>query len=162
MILTLALDKTAFAWLDDLRQTHFPDRGYRLPAHLTLFHNLPARHRDHIDARLDRLCAATAPFPMTATRVMDLNPGAAIHIESETLKVWRAALADGWSDWLTPQDRHFHAHVTIQNKVTPAASVYPQLARDFTPFPIVATGLQLWHYRGGPWVHDRTITFTGP
>lgn len=41
LILTLRLDPVTFARLDALRQARFPDRGYRLPAHQTLFHALP-------------------------------------------------------------------------------------------------------------------------
>ncbi|RYH03529.1 2'-5' RNA ligase family protein [Salipiger sp. IMCC34102] len=162
LILTLAMDEESFAWLDGLRQAHFPDRGYRLPAHLTLFHHLPGDARADIDARLEALCDKTAPFGMQAVKVMDFNPGAAIRVESDQLKRLRKDLAKSWSDWLTPQDQHFHSHVTVQNKVAAKDSVWAELDAAFEPFEVTATGLLLWHYRQGPWERAARFDFTGP
>ena len=161
LILTLRLDEESFARLDALRQAHFPDRGYRLPAHLTLFHALPGERLTEITERLDRVCADITPFEMQASKVMDFNPGAAIRIESDRLEAARKRLATGWSDWLTPQDQGFHSHVTVQNKVAKADSVYDELAAGFEPFDVTATGLLLWHYRNGPWERAAGWYFTG-
>ena len=161
LILTLRFDPDAFARLDALRQAHFPDRGYRLPAHLTLFHALPGERLTEIAQRLDTLCAETAPFEMQATKVMNFNPGAAIRIESDRLKALRKRLARGWSDWLTPQDQGFHSHVTVQNKIAKADSVFDTLAADFEPYTLTATGLLLWHYRDGPWERAGGWHFSG-
>ena len=162
LILTLRFDPDAFARLDALRQAHFPDRGYRLPAHLTLFHALPGERLTEITERLDRVCADIAPFEMQATKVMDFNPGAAIRIESDRLKAVRKRLAKGWHDWLTPQDQGFHSHVTVQNKVAQADSIYDDLAAGFEPHEVTATGLLLWTYRGGPWDFERGFPFAAP
>jgi hypothetical protein len=40
-ILTLQLDPTAQAHFEALRQQHFPPALNHIPAHLTLFHQLP-------------------------------------------------------------------------------------------------------------------------
>lgn len=44
LTVTAALDEGAFAWFDDLRQSHFPRHRNKVPAHLTLFHALPGKH----------------------------------------------------------------------------------------------------------------------
>ena len=151
LILTLRLDDEAFATFDRLRQDLFPDRGYTLPAHLTLFHALPGDRLDEIDARLSDLAGHTTRFPMEVTRVLDFNPGAA----------FRRSLARDWDAHLTAQDRHFNPHVTVQNKVPKAESAYAALAAAFQPHTITATGLLLWHYRGGPWERARDYRFGG-
>lgn len=44
-------------------------------------------------------------------------------------------------------------HVTVQNKVRSevAQALHDELAREFEPRDVGATGLELWHYFGGPW-----------
>lgn len=66
----------------------------------------------------------------------------------------RADLAGRWAADLTTQDAQgFRPHVTIQNKVSSevAHDTYEQMSHSFEPFQASATGLMLWHYRGGPW-----------
>ena len=162
LILTLAFDAATQARLDALRRAHFPDRGYRLPAHLTLFHKLPGAELAAIDSHLTARAARTAPLALQVTRVLDFNPGAAYRMESAALAALRAELAAHWSDWLSPQDRQgFRPHVTIQNKVGRDESVYPALAAAFTPHAVTGTGLRLWHYRGGPWEPAGRYDFGG-
>ena len=55
LILTLRFDDATFARLDAWRQRWFPNRGYRLPAHLTLFHHLPGAEIGAIGLHLHRL-----------------------------------------------------------------------------------------------------------
>ncbi len=52
-------------------------------------------------------------------------------------------------------------HVTVQNKVDPAAAraLQARLAAVFEPETVVGTGLALWRYRGGPWEPVRTFPF---
>ena len=162
LILTLAFDPAAQGRLDALRLAHFPDRGYRLPAHLTLFHKLPGEEIAAIDARLRDQAARTPPIPLRVTRVLDFAPGAAYRMESAPLASLRADLAEAWSDWLSPQDRQgFRPHVTIQNKVRKDESVHAALAAAFTPHAVTGTALRLWHYRGGPWEEAGTYALSG-
>ena len=161
LILTLWLDDKSFAWLDNLRQRHFPDRGYRLPAHLTLFHKLPGDRLERIEADLSSLCAQTEPFEMQVAEVLDFSPGAAFRFDSARLKELRATLADHWAEDLSAQDKGFRPHVTVQNKVPAEESVYDTLAQGFTPFTATAEGLLLWHYRGGPWEAAGRYRFGG-
>ena len=162
LILTLGFDPAAQARFDALRLAHLPDRGYRLPAHLTLFHRLPGEGLSEIDRTLSELAKRTAPFPVQVTGVLDFNPGAAFRLQSDRLKQLRADLAATWKAWLSPQDRHgFRPHVTIQNKVCQEESVHAALATGFEPHEVTGTGLHLWHYRGGPWDAAGTYPFGG-
>ena len=161
LILTLRLDAATFARLNALRQRLFPDRGYRLPAHLTLFHHLPGDEAPRIAAELEELAAGTAPIPLAVTEVLKFNPGAAYKVQSPRLKDFRAGLAERWEDWLTRQDRSFRAHVTVQNKVASRDDAFPALAAEFKPFEATGTGLLLWHYRGGPWEPAGDYRFGG-
>ena len=62
-ILTARLDPACFAWLDDLRRTHFPPSRNVLAAHLTMFHRLSPQ-------QVERLQAVPLPArPMRPARV---------------------------------------------------------------------------------------------
>ena len=55
---------------------------------------------------------------------------------------------------LTPQDAGgWRAHVTVQNKVEPAAAkaLLTALRDGFRPRPVAIAGLAAYWYRGGPW-----------
>jgi hypothetical protein len=83
-------------------------------------------------------------------------------LESQTLSAFRRALAMRWALWLTLQDRQKHQpHVTVQNKVEPdaARALLAELSRSFAEFSIVAEGVSLWRYHGGPWEHIETFPF---
>ena len=43
-VLTLELDGASFGRLNELRRRHYPPERNMVPAHLTLFHQLPAAH----------------------------------------------------------------------------------------------------------------------
>ena len=152
LILTLDLGRDQ-ARYDALRDAHFPPRDYRLPAHLTLFHQLPGDEEEAIAAHLAAVAKAAAPLPMTFAEPMPLGRGWALRLRSPAAMALRAALAAHWSDWLAPQDRGFRPHVTIQNKADPEAvqAAAEALAREFEPHEGEAPAMLLWRYRGGPW-----------
>ncbi|HYD99382.1 MAG TPA: 2'-5' RNA ligase family protein [Alphaproteobacteria bacterium] len=154
LILTLALDAAAFARFDALRRAHFPPERNHIPAHLTLFHHLPGGELPAIAAALAEAAGRRAPFPLAVTGLRPLGRGVAYAIESPPLLALRGALAARWAAWLTPQDRQpLRPHVTVQNKVAPAAAaaLLAELAAEFAPWTATAEGLLLWRYRGGPW-----------
>ena len=161
LILTLALDPADQARLDRLRDAHFPPERNFLAAHVTMFHHLPGPNADAIAATI-RHMTAIAPFAVRIARLQSLGRGVALTLESPDLLRLRAALARIWADHLTPQDRQaYRPHVTIQNKVDPAIAkrLFADLSVTFTPWTVEATGLALWHYRGGPWVPAATFPF---
>lgn len=158
-ILTLRLDSRSQAHFDHLRQTHYPAHLNQIAAHLTLFHSLP--DDPEITATLHRysLCS---PFPLQVTGLRPLGRGVAYKLGSPTLQTLHACLATAFADHLTPQDRQrFMPHVVIQNKSTPelARALLAELGRNFQPFDVEATGLDLWHYLNGPWEHAQAFNF---
>lgn len=161
LILTVALDAASQARFDALRRAHFPPGRNHLAAHVTLFHALPAEHAPAV--RADVADAARRPsFDVEVAGLRPLGRGVAYVLRSPELDALRAALTARWRPWLTAQDaRRFAAHVTVQNKVTPAAAraLLDDLRASFVPGTARAEGLDLWRYDGGPWVPDGGAAF---
>ena len=68
-----------------------------------------------------------------------LGRGVAYRIDSPGVTAIRARLAEAFAGLLTPQDQAgWRAHVTVQNKVEPAAAkaLLAELSRGFTPAPV--------------------------
>jgi 2'-5' RNA ligase len=154
LILTLALDPATQARFDRERQAHFPPERNHLAAHLTLFHHLPGEAIDDIVARLAETCRGQPGFDLAVEDVWMMGRGVAYRLRAPELQALHAGLAAAWQSWLTPQDRQpLRPHVTIQNKVAAEAAraLHASLRAGFAPFAARATGLLLWHYRGGPW-----------
>ena len=140
-------------WLQHLRQTHYPAERNRVPAHLTLFHQLPPSLAPELSARLAEATASSPP-PAIVTGLMDLGEGTAFRVESPELEAIRAELADAFHGLLMPQDQApWRPHVTIQNKVAPpvAKALRRQLAATFEPRPLQIRALASWRYLDGPW-----------
>ena len=162
LILTLALHPDDQARFDRLRTLHFPAERNHLAAHVTLFHHLPGTEAAAVGSALAAEAAAQPPFPVEAAGLRFLGRGVAYELRSPALSALRGRLARLWQGWLTPQDQQgFRPHVTIQNKAAPedARALHAALLAGFTPFTVRATGLDLWHYRGGPWDPAGTYPF---
>ena len=154
LIVTAALDEGAFAWFDDLRQTHFPRHRNKVPAHVTLFHKLPGEHEHEVALTLQAACREREPIPVEVRGPWSLGRGVAYRLASPGLERLREDLLQGFSPWLTPQDRaSFRPHITVQNKVEleEARVLLEKLQLEFEPFDILIEGLLLWRYLGGPW-----------
>jgi hypothetical protein len=140
-------------WLQQLRRTHYPAERNRVPAHLTLFHQLPPSLAGELSVRLADAAAAAQP-PAIVAGIMDLGEGTAFRIESKALEAIRADLADAFHGLLVPADRTpWRPHVTIQNKVEPRAArtLQTQLRATFEPRPLLIRALASWRYMEGPW-----------
>ena len=164
LILTLALDEAGFGWFDDLRRRFFPPERNKVPAHLTLFHNLPGEELDAVRAVVRAACEATAPMTLAVAGPHSLGRGVAYRMHSPELARFRGVLAEAFDPWLTPQDRQgFRPHVTVQNKVEPAEAkeALAQLQAEFEPFDVLGEGVWIWRYLGGPWEALDRIAFTG-
>lgn len=156
LILTLRLDAASRERFDALRRAHFPPGRNHLAAHVTLFHALPAAHADAVRADVAD-AARRGPFTVEVAGLRSLGRGVAYTLRGSELDALHAALADRWRPWLTPQDaQRFAAHVTVQNKVSPAAAraLMSGLRAGFVPGAARAEGLDLWRYAGGPWEVD--------
>src|SRR5438105_2212070 len=114
LIVTATFGDGDDGWLQDLRRTHYPPERNRVPAHLTLFRQLPPSAGAELAARLARATAAPPPRA-TVTGIMDLDEGTALRVESEALEDVRKELVDAFLGLLTPQDlAPWNPHVTIQ------------------------------------------------
>lgn len=161
LILTAILDRTAEGRFQHLRRAHYPSDRNLVPAHLTLFHHLPGTEAEEIKRRLVAVARGTAAMRAHAAGLRNPGRGVAIRIDCPALEDLRAELADAWSFWMIPQDRHFSPHVTIQNKVEPRAAkaLYDALLADFEPWTFGVNGLTLWRYLGGPWEKVKDFRF---
>lgn len=154
LIVTAALDEGAFAWFDDLRQSHFPRHRNKIPAHVTLFHALPGEHERDVVQTLKAACQIRRPLPIDVRSPWSLGRGVAYRLASPDLEALRKELAQAFSPWLTRQDQApYRPHITVQNKVEPdqARELLEHLQLEFETFEIFAEGLLLWRYLGGPW-----------
>lgn len=150
------------AWFDGLRRAHFPPERNHLAAHLTLFHHLPPSIEPELRDRL-AACAREAAPDATASGLLNLGRGVAIRIASDGLEAMRDDLAQAFRGLLTPQDAAcWRPHVTIQNKVDPAAARALLTAMaDFRARRVTIAGLACFHYRGGPWEMIARYPFRG-
>lgn len=161
LIVTLRLDNKSHQFFNHLRKQYFPPAINYLDAHLTMFHHLPSDEPAVTEALVEM--AGRSCFEMEVSGLIHTGYGVAFAIESAGLISLRAALQHKFHEWLIPQDKQkFRPHITIQNKVTPEMSkkLHRELSKVFTPFPIVAEGIDTWLYRNGPWEHRETFSFT--
>lgn len=162
LILTLQFDERSFAFFDEQRRRYFPTAQNFIPAHLTLFHNLPGEHLAVIQRDIETHVSSLPTFTLDVIGLRALGRGVAYSLASDQLAQLRRQLALQWNDWLKPQDRQNHQpHVTVQNKVHPSAAraLLEELSDGFVPFQVEAIGLELWWYRGGPWEKVRASQF---
>jgi hypothetical protein len=150
-------------WIQSLRQVHYPADRNRVPAHLTLFRQLPPSVGRELGHRLAGHAALPPPRAEVAG-IMDLGEGTALAVRSEELEDIRHDLSDALHGLLTPQDQGpWRPHITIQNKVGPreARQLQTRLRAGFEPRPLAIKGLAVWRYRDGPWEAVRDYRFRG-
>jgi 2'-5' RNA ligase len=156
LIVTARPDAATLARFEALRRAHFPPALNRVPAHISLFHQLPGSELAAVAARL-KLVAREHPAPaVAAAGLRSLGRGVAIVLRSPGLAALHADLAAAWAPLLIPQDRHrFAGHVTVQNKVTPAEAraTLAALTAAFVPFTFTVVAIDVWRYLDGPWEH---------
>lgn len=165
IIVTLQLDEATQAVLERLRQAHFPPELNKIPAHLTLFHNLPGSEIDTVMAVCGAAAASTARFPIVVSEPIRLGRGTALRVEGQSILALRERLSGRFKPWLSGQDKQrFRPHVTIQNKVSAAraSAFFHHMTGAFAPVAGFAEGLQLWHYLGGPWGAIGAVPFGAP
>ncbi len=161
LIVTAHLDAASFALLDGLRRRHFPAKLNRIPAHVSLFHQLPGAEEPAVVATVRALAGRTHAFALRPGMARSLGRGVALAYESADLALLRGTLAREWAAWLTPQDRQgFKPHVTIQNKVDPAVAraLLTEMAGLEAP-PCRVEGIVIWRYLDGPWERVATCLF---
>ncbi|MFN4112627.1 MAG: 2'-5' RNA ligase family protein [Sphingomonadaceae bacterium] len=163
-IVTALLPHDVQHWATALRAAHFPPERNYLAAHVTLFHALPPSAAREIRQVMASETAASPQIPAELTGVMSLGRGTALRIECPGLLSLRDRLAERFHGLLTAQDSHRpRLHITIQNKVDPAAAraLQAELASSFESRRFAFRGLGLYVYAGGPWQEAGTFAFRG-
>ena len=163
LVVTLRCSGTGWRICQALRDAHFPAFRNIVPAHIALFHHLPGDELAEVEQDARDVCQLAKPFVLRVSGLRSLGGGVALEVKSPELLEVHRQLAHAWEAWLTPQDRaRFAPHVTIQNKVRPpeARHLLEQLQAEFSPFVVDATGLEFWHYRGGPWEPAAFVAFS--
>lgn len=163
LILTAKFDEASQARLDRLREQYFPSERNMIPAHLSLFNQLPPRMTGLI-SDLEEACDGQGRIQGRFDGLRFLGKGVAYTLRAPQLLSFRADLAQRWERWLAPQDlQKLSPHVTVQNKVHPqtAKALHAHLASTFEPMETVIEGVSLWRYLGGPWEIVRDLYFRG-
>ncbi len=164
LLLTLGFDRATFGRLDGLRARYFPPERNQIPAHLSLFHQLPGQEQGAIEDTLARAARSAGPIPLTFTDIKRMGRGLMLPVQATGLAPLRASLARSFAPWLTDQDRQpFHPHVTIMNKAERAEvdSALDHLRGDWQPWTGRGERLLLWRYLGGPWEAVEEYDLTG-
>ncbi len=93
--------------------------------------------------------------PVGLRRVFNMGRGVAYALDPEPLVQLRQPIAAYFGDALTPQDARpwRNPHITVQNKVDPAAArrLYRHLDARFEECSLRVGGLQVFEYKQGPW-----------
>lgn len=151
LILTLQIDDTAQAFYEELRRRYFPRERNLIPAHLTLFHQLPDEER--VMERLRDVAEGTMPFVLREPQAASIGRGVAVFFRSEELMRLHEELAVTFQSELIAQDRQkFRPHIVVQNKVDGAAA--QGTLEELRKHPLMdaaARGVTVWRYLGGPW-----------
>lgn len=159
LILTARPEATTLARFEASRREHYPAELNRVPAHISLFHQLPGSELAAVIERL-RLTAREHPAPIVeVSGLRSLGRGVAYKLRSPGLEALHADLSHAWEPLLIPQDRHrFAGHVTLQNKVGPevARQTLATLQASFQPWSFHVVGIDVWRYLDGPWEHLHT------
>ncbi len=164
LLVTAELPRDVFAWAEGLRRAHYPPGRNKVRAHVTLFHGLPPSVEHELRRTLARLVADNPPPPARITGLMPLGGGTAFAIASRALLDIHLEMVERLHGVLSAQDRAARRlHVTVQNKVTPAAAraLQAELARVFVPREFAFAGLSLHRYLGGRWADAGAWPFRG-
>ncbi len=164
LILTADMEPSAGAKFEAMRQRWFPPERNIVPAHITLFHQLPGSEFDGVVGRLRMLARIMPPPLVEVTGLRSLGGGVAYRLRSPGLEALHAELVDGFGPLLTLQDRQgYRPHLTVQNKVTSAIAraTLAELEASFVPFAFRVTGVAVWRYLNGPWEALKTVALRG-
>lgn len=142
------------AALDALRAAHWPPPGPRLPAHVTLFRQLPPSQEADMLARLRmeaRGLRAPAAQPLGWS---ERDAGIALRLACPPLEALHARLAEAWAALLGAADRGTPwLHVTIAHGLSPrdVRGLARRLAGEPLPPRFALVALELWRWRpAGP------------
>ncbi|WP_334183641.1 2'-5' RNA ligase family protein [Novosphingobium sp.] len=163
LLVTAELPPDVLGWADSLRRTYYPPERNRLRAHVTLFHALPPAVEGELVDVLANL-ARNAPPRARIDGLMKLDNGTALQVDSPEMVDLHAVIAERMHGLLTDQDsRPLRLHITIQNKVAPAAAraLQTELGPALTPRAFRFRGFGLYAWETGLWRPIRLLPFRG-
>lgn len=164
-LITLGFDPATFDRLDALRQQYFPPERNQVPAHLSLFHQLPGDDHEAIDLAIDRVAGSHPPVPLRFGGVKSTGKGIMLVTLAPGLAAIRNELAKAFDRHLTPQDRQpYHPHVMVMNKAErdEVDRAIRELQASWSPWTGMGDRLILWRYLGGPWSEAGSYPLIGP
>lgn len=162
LVLTFCLDEASQARLDAWRARYFPAERNYLKAHLTVFHQLPGQQISQISQQLEEFAAEQETISIEFSRLITRQGFVGIAIDSQLIHEARSKLSSMFGTLLRAQDKQgYKPHVTITNLGSPrdAMSCMAEMEKIFLPWEGEVKGLNLYHYRGGPWELERTFAF---
>lgn len=163
LILTFTLDSISKSRLDSWREEYFPKERNHLTAHLTIYHQLPGQNIIAISQALEDFANAQSPVSLSFESLKTRAGFVGVHIESSELIATRTRLSAHLGEQLRAQDKQpYRPHVTVTNLGSPkdALSCFNSLEAKFKPWEGIATGFDLYHYRGGPWEFAKHFPFS--
>jgi len=164
-LITLGFDPSTFDRLDGLRRRYFPAERNQVPAHLSMFHQLPATEWDAIDEELARVTRDHPPISVQFIGPKPTEHGVMLAVQAPGLATIRGELAKTFSRHLTAQDRQpYHPHVMIMNKAdrVEAERALLEIQSSWNPWSGMGDRLILWRYLGGPWDEAASYPFSRP
>lgn len=180
-VLSLAISPQISHAMNDLRAAYFPPHLNRLPAHLTLFHALPASHLEStILPALTTLAANTPSYHIRAGDARRMKRGVLITLHHSKSPHRTTELARDlqrqWGHFLSKQDLGLaRPHWTVMNKVNNpdhVEKVHGEVEawlkrekgrkdKERRTVEGWVEGIVLWRYDKGNWVEPRRLMFTG-
>lgn len=162
--MTATIGAVDFAWVNALRQEHYPPEKNQLSAHVTLFHHLPPQALDEIIELVKQTTLNHAYPRCDLTDVIQFEEGAAYKLYSPKLLEIREFFAEAFHGLLIQQDQQKpRFHITVQNKASTEESkkLFQKLNSEFEPRPFEITGIALHYYLNGPWEEIGSWRFRG-
>ena len=165
LILTFKLDAFSQDRLDNWRQQYFPPARNHLKAHLTIYHQLPGQNIKEISKTLQAFVLTHSAIALRFSHLITRAGFVGVAIESPELIEARAKLSRLFGSTLRAQDKQpYRPHVTITNLGSPkeAEKCMADLEPVFSNWNARAEGLELFHYRNGPWDFAEHFPFADP
>lgn len=162
LILTFKLDAVSQGRLDAWREIHFPKERNFLKAHLTVYHQLPGQSINLIKTQLDEIAGSQEKIGIAFDQLMTKQGFVGIRVVSDAMQRCRSQLDLQFQSLLRAQDKQaYRPHVTLTNLGSPkdAAQTMMAMEKVFVPWSGEIVGLELFHYRGGPWELAGTFPF---
>ena len=160
LVITLKIDEPSQLFFDKQRTAYFPPHANYVPAHITLFHKLPAGN-PAVENGLTAFAKHLA-FELNVTDIILQKTSVAYSIQSKKLQQIHAQMQQTFEPYLIHNDRKLLTpHITIQNKVTAykAYKTHAFLIADFKPFMVQALGYTSWYYVKGYWEKKKEYLF---